>query len=624
VRLSAEAMNAALEDFRGLQYATNVASAYDVFLAMKWVEANRGTQSLWHDVPDAVQELFVLYPQHPLGRLKPCRYDWLTAKDSGRKTVWNQNTRDKGKLSSTLLVNNDIRDGLRPDAAQVLGALLPSKRPSSQALAALVLRNHEFPDGADWVDAEAMFLIRLGLTQAELQEVTTPTPLGVPLLGTTEWDGESILEDLRPPESRVVAAPAPAAAAPASPPGQAIKISVDSRVERMLRLAITTTASVLLVGPPGTGKGTLLNWLMAEVRGQPQRYGFEGGFDPDPMWRTPDESWSAFELIGGLAPDSTGNLGWSSGALLDAIDGDRWLVLDETNRGDMDKIMGPLLTWLSDQEVEVGRSTPHGGKPIAVGWGNARRSTVDDQGSRTRYLAGTDFRLLGTYNPQDAQRVFRFGQALSRRFVVIPVPAVRPGQFTEMLQDFSTLPPDTVDALTGLYSAHLADEVTALGPAVFLRMAKYLVAGLPAAPSARAGATEPAPGGTTGEANPGEAELAPAPGAGEAKESEPAETGLGVAADGEATPPVEQPDGSTADDDASAREGDAPSEGTDSAESPLMRELLAEAYLIGVGRYLAGFEDRVFQALGNRIVNDEAALPQGQWTWVTSQRNVLS
>ena len=68
----------------------------------------------------------------------------------------------------------------------------------------------------------------------------------------------------------------------------------------------------------------------------------------------------------------------------------------------------------------------------------------------------------------------------------------------------------------------------------------------------------------------------------------------------------------------------AESEEPEGDENPLLPELLAEAYVIGVGRYLAGFDERVFGALGQRIVEDEAALPEGQWTWVISQRNVLS
>lgn len=620
MRLSAEAMNAALADFHGLQYQTKVASAYDVFLAMKWVAANRGGQSAWQDVADAVHDLFVVYPNHELGRLKPCRYDWLLVKDSGRKTVWNNNTRATGKLSSTLLNNQDIRNGLLPNASQLLSQALPAERPSWQSLAVLVLRNHQFSSGDDWPQARAELLARLGMSETELQDISSSVALGQPLLGPVEWDETTVPEDLRPPEGRVLQAPTTAAAAAGSTqPG--VSISVDTRVERMLRLAVATTSSILLVGPPGTGKGTLLKWLLAELETAPERYGFEVGFQPNPMWRTPDESWSAFELIGGLAPDNAGELVWSRGALLDAIDEDRWLILDETNRGDMDKIMGPLLTWLSNQEVEVGRTRAHGGRPITIGWGGARQSGLDDQGPTEKYLAGTNFRLLGTYNPQDAQRVFRFGQALSRRFMVIPIPAVKPGQFTQILgEQHPNLATDAVEALTGLYSAHLADEATALGPAVFLRMARYLVAGLLA--TAR-------PESSTGE-------LSSEEDAQQREETLDADSSDGPAMVRDATPPAEppvEPDlteqpataiSPAADEpEVEGLHGAAP-DGNDGGESPIIAELLAEAYVTGVGRYLAGYDDRVFQSLGDRITNDEAVLPQEQWAWVSLQRSVLS
>lgn len=479
MRIGAQAIEAALKDFKVLQYNKQKVSLVESFLAAKWMEAHgRYPDPTISDVNEAVSKLFDVVPSEELGRLYPFRYDWLVALNSGRKTVWNNTTRGP-KLATSIFVGDDIRQGLKPDASAVIAqALAADRRPSREALAALLLREESFAPTDGWDTAEARLLDYLSLTRDELHMITDSRALGVPLLSDPAWSPADLPEPLAPPSARTLTAPTSTSSS-VSGSADEVSIVVDARVERMLRRCVERYPCILLVGPPGTGKGTLVRWIADQVAADPTSFGFDASLKPDPMWRTPDESWSAFDVVGGLAPNENGNLVWSNGLLLNAIAEQRWLVLDETNRADLDKIMGPLLTWLSSQEVEVGRTTPHGGRPVMLGWASAPTSSATDldaaTGQPTRFLAGRDWRLLGTYNPQDAQRVFRMGQALSRRFVVVPVPALTPGQFETLLSDVNgDLSDDVRSAIAGLYSAHFTDPETVLGPAVFLRLAAYM------------------------------------------------------------------------------------------------------------------------------------------------------
>lgn len=539
VRISDQAMEAALLELHGLHYSTQLVSLYESYLTAKWLAAHgHYPDPDIGNANEAVESLFVVDPAHDLGRLAPFRWTWITRDASGRKTVWNNTTRGQ-KLATSIFAGDDLRQGLLPNAAQIVHDALDGRQlPSWQALACLILRNHDFAPGSDWPQARTELLNVLGISVPDLDLISTPAALGPSLLGATEWSIPGLPAALRPPTAVAIAPPAAAAggaAAGGAPEAPEETIMVDARVERMLRRALQRFSCVLLVGPPGTGKGALVRWATAQVSAGPESFGFSAGYEPKPIWRTPDESWSSFELIGGLAPDDKGVLRWSYGVLPTSLQENRWLVLDETNRADMDKIMGPLLTWLSEQRVEIGRTEAHGGSPIEIGWGTAADCEATPADSPTNFVAGTNWRLLGTYNPQDAQRVFRFGQALSRRFVTVPVPPLEVGQFEALLTERNPdLTEDWVTAITGLYSAHKSSETTVLGPAVFLRLAEYL------------------------------------------------------------------------DDD-----------------ELFSAHLIAEAYVLSLGKYLSSYDDQTFTTLGERIVTDEEVMDASEWEWIEQQRSIL-
>jgi MoxR-like ATPase len=257
-------------------------------------------------------------------------------------------------------------------------------------------------------------------------------------------------------------------------------VRVDPRLWRMILDAIASSVGVILVGPPGTGKSALLRKAVGVISEGRMAAGLPG-LKP-PLWATPDESWTARELIGGDTVDG-GDIVFRPGWVLRAIAEDRWLVLDEANRGDLDRIFGALLTWLAKGQVVVGiESAAENARPIELGWtdGPSGRREVEaraagDQGA-VHYLANeTDWKLLGTYNALDAQRVFRLGAALGRRFVRVPVPPVSPESFGDILDARAPDLSASIRAgIKALYLAHHHAEVTRVGPALFLAMCSYL------------------------------------------------------------------------------------------------------------------------------------------------------
>lgn len=276
-------------------------------------------------------------------------------------------------------------------------------------------------------------------------------------------------------------------------PSLAVPLTMDDSTTRMARLAVATSPAVLFVGPPGTGKNRLLSEIIREIQESPQTYGFSRARDV--VVEPAEEGWTTRDLVGGETIDERRNtLRFRPGKVLDAIANDRWLVIDEANRADLDRIFGGLLTWLSRQQVVVGRASTKVGAPLVrLGWTDepssfaqgADRLAAEDVGAEPiDYWAGTEFRLLGTYNAVDAQRVFRFGLALGRRFSQVPVPPAKVEDFAAMLE---TTAADLTDAsvrkrVTGrvveLYRAHHGTASARLGPAFFLGIPEYVATGL--------------------------------------------------------------------------------------------------------------------------------------------------
>jgi hypothetical protein len=209
---------------------------------------------------------------------------------------------------------------------------------------------------------------------------------------------------------------------------------------------------VVFTGGPGTGK-TSLAVAVAEAGREALRC---TGYLPV----TASVDWTPADTVGAMAPGPAGPV-FRPGVLVEAIEAGRWVVLDEIDRLDPLRALGPLSTVLAGQPavlpyrqageaahlslVPPGRPVPPGTHPIRVP--AAWRIIATANGPLNRASGGPPM-VTG---------------ALARRFAFIEVPCPSASEYNALVAG----PGEIVADLLPLR----LDQP--LGPAVFLSAARY-------------------------------------------------------------------------------------------------------------------------------------------------------
>lgn len=195
-------------------------------------------------------------------------------------------------------------------------------------------------------------------------------------------------------------------------------IGIDPSVYRQIEAAINSGKKhVMFYGPPGTGKTTIARRLAGVLNGK--------------KWEmiTGSADWSSQDIIGGYQPLESGAIQFFPGVLLRNFD--RPLIIDELNRCDIDKVIGPLFSVLAGQSTTL---------PYRVKASDASSPqyvvlpSPKVGASEHEYAPAPTWRIIATINSMDKASLYQMSYALSRRFGWIFVDA--PSDTKLFVQEF--------------------------------------------------------------------------------------------------------------------------------------------------------------------------------------------
>ena len=179
---------------------------------------------------------------------------------------------------------------------------------------------------------------------------------------------------------------------------------------RRIKTELKNGKHIILIGPPGTGKSKLAKIICES---------YCGGDNYIMSAATSD--WSTFETIGGYRPNEAGRLNFYPGIFLQCFRNydnsliNKWLIIDEINRADIDKAFGSLFSALTGDDITLPYEVYR--EQLKVIGKPTDETVITDN----LFIVPPDWRIIATMNTFDKASLYEMSYAFMRRFAFVPV-----------------------------------------------------------------------------------------------------------------------------------------------------------------------------------------------------------